>query len=69
MKFTQITNFPALLEYLREHLDWPFFEADPEDNRFDYAPEELGIDPKWSVAIEQISQLRPSQGDGPWGIF
>ena len=70
MNFTQIKTFPALVEYLRDYLDWPFYEEDAEDNRFDYNLEELGIDPKYEVAIERISQLRPSEDDGNgWGIF
>lgn len=64
-----IRDFPTLLEYLRDELDWPFYEENWDDNAFDENPENLGIDAKHSVKIKSLRQLRPSEESGPWGIF
>ena len=64
-----IQDFPTLLEYLRDELDWPFYESNWEDNAFDENPEGLGIDPQHAVKIKSLRQLRPSEDSGPWGIF
>lgn len=69
-KLRQLTNFDALIDYLRDELNWPIEVEDAEDIVFDYAPDELGIDPKNAVKIESIKQMRPLISDNqPWGIF
>ncbi|MFZ4987231.1 MAG: hypothetical protein ACOYLF_17390, partial [Blastocatellia bacterium] len=42
-----IRRFDQLIAYLRDEMDWPIEKNDDfEDLTFDYAPDELGIDPK-----------------------
>ena len=64
-----IRTFPSLVKYLRDDLDWPIETEDFDEIVFDYEPEELGIDPRSAVKIEEIKQLRPLATDQPWGIF
>jgi len=64
-----IARFDQLLEYLRDHLDWPIERADIEDATFDYEPDELGLDAKSAVNIRSIKQLRPFNKRQPWGVF
>jgi hypothetical protein len=64
-----LTSFPALVDYLRDELDWPIEVEDADDITFDYDPEELGINPEHAVKIESIKQVRPLAEGQPWGIF
>lgn len=68
-RLREIKTFPSLVKYLRDELDWPIESSNFDDITFDYAPEELGLDPKTSVKIEEIKQLRPLVTNQPWGIF
>lgn len=67
-----LTNFPAIVGYLRDELDWPV-EADNieeiEGIAFNYEPDELGVDAKHAVKINRIRQLRNLAEQQPWGIF
>ena len=65
----EIQTLPALIEYLRDDLEWPIEAEDIDDMFFEYDAEELGIDPAHAVGIREIKQLRPLEGDQPWGIF
>ena len=65
-----IKDFPSLVEYLRDNLDWQFESDDVEDLTFEYQPEELGLDARSASKIRgQIKQLRPFYDNQPWGIF
>lgn len=64
-----INDFSSLILYLRDELDWPISEYDFEEIVFDYTPQELGIDERYSVKINSIKQLRPLSEEQPWGIF
>jgi hypothetical protein len=64
-----IRSFPSLVKYLRDEMGWPIGADSFEDLTFDYAPEELGIDPKNAAKIEEIKRLRPLASGQPWGIF
>jgi len=67
-----LTDFPALVAYLRDALDWPIdFDTidDLADMTFDYTADELGLDAKHAVKIEHIRQIRNLENDQPWGIF
>jgi len=68
-KLRTLTDFPALVAYLRDELDWPIEVEDADDITFDYDPAELGVDPKHAVKIETIKQVRPLVDIQPWGIF
>lgn len=63
-----VTDFPSLIELLRDRLDWEF----PEDLGYDqltyrYTADELGL--KVDSQVE-ITQLRPILGQqNPWGVF
>ena len=64
-----IKTFPQLVEYLRDDLDWPVESASFDALTYDYTADELGIDEKTAVKIQEIKQLRPPPGGTPFGIF
>jgi predicted helicase len=68
-KLCDLTSFEALIDYLRDDLDWPIEAEDAEKVAFDYNPQELGIDPLHAVKIETIRQIRPLAEGQPWGVF
>jgi len=65
----EIRTFPSLVKYLRDEMGWPIEGESFEEITFDYTPEELGIDFKNAVKIEEIKRLRPLSTNQPWGIF
>lgn len=68
-KFRTINDFPELVEYLGDELDWPIQTDDFEEMTFDYSAEELGLDAKTAPKFLEIRRLRPLDKDQPWGIF
>lgn len=69
-KLRKLTSFEALVDYLRDELDWPIEDAEKTYKiTFEYSPSELGLDEKSAVKIRDIRQLRPLVDDQPWGIF
>ena len=64
-----IKRFDQLIAYLRNEMGWPIDGSDFEDLTFEYTPEELGIDTKNAVKIQEIKRLRPLVPNQPWGIF
>src|SRR3990172_4749089 len=68
-KLRKLTSFEALVDYLRDDLDWPIEAEDAEKVAFEYNPQELGIDPLHAVKIESIKQIRPLSDKQPWGVF
>ncbi|MFC2053491.1 type ISP restriction/modification enzyme [Chloroflexota bacterium] len=68
-KLRSLTSFDALVDYLRDELDWPIETEDAEEITFDYDSEELGIDSVHAVNIETIKQIRPLAEGQPWGVF
>jgi Type ISP C-terminal specificity domain/Eco57I restriction-modification methylase len=65
----QINTLPRLLDYLREHCEWPIEEEDFENLVFDWDPRELGLKEADEYADLEIKQLRPLTSNQPWGIF
>jgi hypothetical protein len=69
-KIRSLTSFDALVDYLRDELDWPIEETVQVDQlTFEYTPDELGLDANSAVKIREIRQLRPLISGQPWGIF
>jgi hypothetical protein len=68
-KLQSIDDFPDLLAYLRDELDWPVEENHFDDLTFDYTADELGIDEENAAKILEIKRLRPLDENQPWGIF
>lgn len=68
-KLRKLTSFEALVDYLRDDLDWPIEAEDAEKVAFEYDPKELRIDPLHAVKIESIKQIRPLSDKQPWGVF
>jgi hypothetical protein len=66
-RLNRITTFPALIEYLRDQLDWPIAEENFEDLTYDWDPAEFGLSTE-AVGQIEIKQLRPIERE-PWGIF
>lgn len=64
-----IQDFPSLMNYLRDELEWPIESNDADEITFDYSPEELGFDKSLAVKVNSIKQLRPLVTGQPWGIF
>jgi len=66
----QITDFPALVEYLRDELEWPIPEdISLDDATYDVTPEELGLKAEAIGGGIEIKQLRPLNRAQPWGVF
>ena len=69
-KLRSLTSFEALVDYLRDELDWPIEDTNnAESLTFEYTPDELGLDANSAVKIREIRQLRPLISGQPWGIF
>ena len=68
-KFRSINDFPALVEYLGDELDWPIETDDFEEMTFEYSAAELGLDEQTAPKFVEIRRLRPLDKDQPWGIF
>lgn len=68
-KFRSIRDFPELVEYLGDELDWPIETDDFEEMTFEYSAAELGLDEKTAPKFVEIRRLRPLDKDQPWGIF
>ena len=68
-KFKSIRDFPELVEYLGDELDWPIETDDFEEMTFEYSAAELGLDEKTAPKFLEIRRLRPLNKDQPWGIF
>jgi type I restriction-modification system DNA methylase subunit len=65
-----VKDFPSLVEYLRDSLDWQFESDDVEELTYEYEPGELGLDAGSASKIRgEIKQLRPFNDAQPWGIF
>lgn len=58
-----------LVQYLHDELGWPVDLENIEDIFFDYEPDELDLKAEHQIAIRSIRQLRPLNGDQPWGVF
>ena len=56
-KLRALTGFPALIEYLRDELGWPIEAEGVDDITFNYAADELDIDPQHAVKIESPCKL------------
>ena len=68
-KFRSIRDFPELVDYLGDELDWPIETDDFEEMTFEYSAAELGLDEKTAPKFLEIRRLRPLDKDQPWGIF
>lgn len=68
-RLRSIKTLPSLIAYLRDDLEWPIEADDIEDVFFDYDPAELGLAHDQAAKIKEIKQLRPLDGNQPWGIF
>ena len=77
---SSIDNFDALLDFLREKLDWPIPEGvELEEIAFPWSPEELDLNEPTEGRIIDCQQLPPfptdqlelefSESIQPWGIF
>ena len=68
-KLQSIQDFPDLVKYLSDELDWPIETDDFDKMTFEYSAEELGLDEKISPKFLDIRRLRPLDKDQPWGVF
>ena len=65
-KLQSSDDFPDLVEYLRDELDWPIEEHHFDDLTFEYSATELGIDEQNAAKIVEIKRLRPLDAHQPW---
>lgn len=68
-RLRSIKNFPSLVTYLRDELDWEFETEELEDLTFDYDATDFNLDTKTAAKVQDIKQLRPLVAGQPWGIF
>lgn len=69
-KLRAVTNFPSLVNYLRDELEWQFDDIeDVEDALYEYDATDFGLDAKHSARIQAIKQIVPFVSNQPWGIF
>lgn len=64
-----IKNFPDLVRYLEDELDWPLQEYGFDELTFEYSPAELGLKDEDAAKVKAIHQLRPVVHGQPFGIF
>ena len=65
-----ICTFPALVDYLRDELEWPIPEnISLDEATYDVAPEEIGLKSEVIGGGIEIKQLRPLTRAQPWGVF
>ena len=68
-RLRNIKNFPQLIAFLRDELDWPIERGEDDDDlTFDWS-DDLGLEASAKVGIKEIKQLRPLESGQPWGIF
>jgi predicted helicase len=67
-KLDRITTFPALIDYLRDQLDWPIEEYSFDELTYEWEPKEFGLSAEGAAGQIEIKQLRPIERE-PWGIF
>ena len=68
----EIVDFPSLIGYLADELDWPIDEDAFEDLdalAFDYSPEELSLPEDVCAKVRSIKQMRPLDARQPWAVF
>ena len=68
-KFRSVNDFPALVKYLGDELNWPIETYDFDEITFEYSAAELGLDEKTAPKFVDIRRFRPLDKDQPWGIF
>ena len=68
-RLKDIRTFKSLLKYLKEELNWPIPDGEPDEVSFNYEPAELGFNAEASAEIEEVKQLRPLDTNQKWGIF
>lgn len=65
-----ITDFPALVDYLRDELEWPIAaDISLDEATYDVTPEEIGLKSSAVGGAIEIKQLRPLNRAQPWGVF
>jgi len=65
-----VTSFEALINYLRDELEWPLPEnANIDNTTFSYTAAELGLKEDVVGGGVEFRQLRPMTTNQPWGIF
>ena len=66
----KITDFPTLVDYLRDELEWPIAaDIGLDEATYDVTPEEIGLKSSVVGGGIEIKQLRPLNRAQPWGVF
>lgn len=66
----KLTDFPALVDYLRDELEWPIAaNISLDEATYDVTPEEIGLKSSVVGGGIEIKQLRPLNRAQPWGVF
>ncbi|MBM2831984.1 MAG: hypothetical protein HW414_1036 [Dehalococcoidia bacterium] len=66
-----VTDFPSLLDYLRDELEWPVEDCEPDELTFEWSADTLHVAERHADALAggQVRQVRSMAPDQPWGIF
>ena len=66
-----IKSLPSLLEYLRNELEWPIEDCEPDELTFDWSADALRVAEHHASALSggMVRQLRSMTATQPWGIF
>jgi hypothetical protein len=70
-RLQSINTFPELVNYLRDELEWPIVDCEPDDLTFDWSADTLRVAEHHASAISGgvVRQLRNITDTQPWGIF
>ena len=70
-RLQSINNFPELVNYLRDELEWPIVDCEPDDLTFDWSADTLRVAEHHASALSggMVRQLRNMTTTQPWGIF
>ena len=70
-RLQSINNFPELVNYLRDELEWPIVDCEPDDLTFDWSADTLCVTEHHASALSggMVRQLRNMTTTQPWGIF
>jgi hypothetical protein len=66
-----ISTLPQLINYLRDELQWPIQDYEPDDLTFDWSADTLRVGEQHAGALSSgmVRQLRSMTANQPWGIF
>jgi len=70
-RLKSVTTFSGLVDYLRDDLQWPIVDCEPEELTFDWSADSLRVADHHAAALSGgvVRQLRSMTSNQPWGVF